>query len=151
MFRENLTPELLVRMQIDRCSETSAWEDKTIFNDNVMQLMRLLPSNKREELEVDSELYTVRTTEYIYMKFAGKNLGTVENPYKDDSGNVLSPIPVETEYIDHNELFKLCLVKLEEAGLMWRLNSVMVDGGRVEEEDIIIERTPTFDEEVEEA
>jgi len=153
-FREQLSPETLVRMQIDRCNISASWDDLNVFNANVMQLMRMLPSNKRIELEAMKEDYTGYTVTLQYRKFAGHDLGTPEKPFLDEDGNVLSPIEVAEEYIDYNTLFVLIMLKLEEAGLLWRHNTIQVDGGRVDEEEAILDlpvvNSPTFESDEEE-
>lgn len=151
-LRGSLSPEDLVRLQINRCNVTSSYPDREVFNANVLTLMRNLPSHKLVELKLQKKEYTTKTTVYQYKRSCGRLMGTPENPIyrnKKDDWNwdggdpiLVSPVPVDVEMTDYDKLFELVMMKLEEAGLTWKVDMAMVDGGRIEKKRT--KQTPTF-------
>ena len=80
-FRENLDPEQLVRLQINRCNIARSSGDEELFNNNVLGLLALVPSGKREEIEERATEYTEEVNDYEYTYRYGRPLGSVENPF----------------------------------------------------------------------
>jgi len=111
----SLSPEDLVRLQINRCNVTSSLADRGIFNANVLALMRNLPSHKLLELKNMRGEYTDIVTIYKYKYSCGRPMGTPENPiYRNNEGDwdwdggdpiLVSPIPVDVEVVDYDKLF----------------------------------------------
>ena len=151
-LRGSLSPEDLVRFQINRCNVTASLPDREIFNANVLTLMRNLPSHKLLELKVERDEYVETQVIPIYKYTCGNPIGSPENPiYRNRKGDwnwdggepiLVSPRMEEVDIVDYDKLFELVMMKLEEAGLTWRIDPVMVDGGRIEEKET--KQTPTF-------
>lgn len=90
-FRENLDPEQLVRLQINRCNVARNTGDEVIFNNNVLGLLSLIPQRKRLEIEDRKSEYTKSVDDYEYQVVGGWKLGTPENP-------VYRNLPMDLDY-----------------------------------------------------
>lgn len=152
-----LFPEDLTRRQIDRCNR-SASLDYEAFCRNVEILALNLPSSKLAELDEMKEDYTETKEVWVYKYNCGVQIGSPERPIKNRYGDLISPIRTEEEETDYYLMYRIVLRLLEEAGLSWKAEEEMIDGGEVEDETFeqwYSEATPTLPkeeaEEVEEA
>ncbi len=62
-FRENLDPEQLVRLQINRCNIMLTGGDEVTFANAVKSLLAIMPSGKRGEIEAIKRNYLKRHAE----------------------------------------------------------------------------------------
>lgn len=83
-LRGSLSPEDMVRFQINRCNITASYPDRSMYDENVLTLMRNLPSHKLFELQNQKDEYTIRTTVYQYKYACGHRMGSP--PTFDEDG-----------------------------------------------------------------
>jgi len=112
MFRGNLDPEYLIRLQINRCYIALSSGDDILFGNSVMALLGGLPSNKRKEIEDRREDYVEMVEEYEYKSPNGWRLGSPEAP-------VYRNLPTDDNYDPHLKQIKTVIKlvpKKNEAG-----------------------------------
>ena len=139
-IRGNLSIEDLVRRQIDRCNQSLANPDPSIFEANVRALLAMLPSKKYKEVIEQSHLYNTTTRTWRYKYWCGVPQGSPEAPItsdgkppKDDWSNVISPVPVEETETDYERLYEVILQAFESINLTWRVEQKVAEFGKVHE------------------
>lgn len=82
--RGTLDPEVLVRLQMNRCNIALTSGDTMTFGNSVMALLSMLPSDRRKLVQERKIEYTTTTPTYKYKYINGWKIGSPENPrYKN--------------------------------------------------------------------
>ena len=92
--RGSLDPEILVRLQINRCEISLTSGDNYTFGNSVMALQAMLPSDRRKLVESRRSEYTKVNETYRFKKIGAWTIGSIEKPFysnlpEDDDYNPL--------------------------------------------------------------
>ena len=131
-----------LELQLNRCSETSSWENGTVFEKNVDTLLKQLPIQVKLKVHERSDEWNVTTEEYVYERNAGHKLGSVEEPYLDHNGHVYSPKLMTKTFKDYNVIFETILEELEKFGMTYKTSRETQDFGDVKPKKKQV-KTPT--------
>jgi len=134
--RDKIDSSYRCQRQLERCNilATQAGDPvKNIeFENSVEALMGDLPTKIRLAVLDRREDYIVKPEpRWQYLKAGRYNMGTPDNPVKDDYGNVISPIKVQDPPFE-DPMTKLSIIKeeLESGGASWRYDKTLRDEGR---------------------
>lgn len=135
-IRGDLDPSQLVFRQMDRINRMMSENGPEDSLNGINALMDNLPPHKLIEVLGREEDYLDKGEEWVYRTFAGKNIGTPENPING------SPSLTSYERIDPRKLKHVLNECFQDMGVWWKTEKINAEFG-VWTEDKVYDIKPT--------
>lgn len=137
-IRGDLDPSQLVFRQMDRVNQFMTDPETWKFDQSVYALMDNLPPHKLEEVLLREDDYTDNVEEWVYESFAGKQLGSPENPVNG------SPRLEHYRQVDTRKLRRVINECFQDSGVFWKVEKVNLELGEWDGKVNNIKPTPVL-------
>jgi len=133
--REVLTSTLLLFKSIERTNQTVLGNGEN-FDQCVDSVFLMCPQRVKSAIVKRVKEYKQTSEKYVYTSWCGIQQGTVEHPVRNpETGQVISPIKVESEFVNYHELYNVILNELESAGYHYKTETMTYQVGSTNEKE----------------